>query len=110
MEALQVVLGPPVVEASLGVELRALVVEAVADLVADDDADGAVVHGVGGVEVERRRLQDSGGEDDLVEERVVVGVRGRRRHAPAAAVDRLADLHAVVDRERTSLRRSTLAK
>ena len=49
LELLQVGLGPPVLEAALRVVLRALVVEAVADLVADDDADRAVVHRVGRV-------------------------------------------------------------
>ena len=87
---------PPVREPALRVVLRALVVEAVADLVADDDADRAVVHRVGRVHVEGRRLEDAGREHDLVEQRVVVRVRGRRRHAPAAAVDGLADLRAVV--------------
>ena len=72
--------------------LRALVVEAVADLVADHRADAAVVHRVVGVQVEERRLQDRGREDDLVHARVVVGVDRLRRHAPLVAVDRLAEL------------------
>ena len=63
---------------------------------ADDHADGAVVHGVVGVHRERGRLQDPGREHDLVEQRVVIRVGGRRRHAPAAAVHRLADGREVV--------------
>jgi hypothetical protein len=72
------------------VELAALVVEAVADLVADHGADGAVVHRVVGLQVEEGRLQDGGREHDLVGERVVVGVDGLRRHAPLGLVNRLA--------------------
>ena len=43
--------GPPVAQVALGVELAALVVEAVRHLVADDGAHGAVVHA-------RRRRSD----------------------------------------------------
>src|SRR6478752_750414 len=39
MEAIQVVRSPPVVEASLGIVLSALIVKAVADLMADDNAN-----------------------------------------------------------------------
>ena len=64
-----VALGPPVAQVAVAVVLRALVVEAVADLVPDDGADAAVVDGVVGVDVEERRLEDRGREDDLVEAR-----------------------------------------
>ena len=49
LERRLVVGGPPVVEVAVAVVLRALVVEAVADLVADDRADAAVVLGRLGV-------------------------------------------------------------
>ena len=74
------------------VVLRALVVEAVADLVADDRADAAVVLGRLGVRREERLLQDAGREADLVGAGVVVGVDGLRQHEPLVAVDRGADL------------------
>ncbi len=51
LEGRPVVRGPPVVEVALAVVLRALVVEAVADLVADHRADAAVVLGRVGVRV-----------------------------------------------------------
>ena len=92
LELLAVGVGPPVVQVAVAVVLRALVVEAVADLVADDRADAAVVDRVVGVEVEERRLQDRGREDDLVHPRVVVGVDRLGRHEPLVAVDRLAEL------------------
>jgi hypothetical protein len=44
-----VVVGPPVAQVAVAVELAALVVEAVPDLVADDGADAAVVDRVVGV-------------------------------------------------------------
>ena len=82
---------PPVADLAGLVELAALVVEAVADLVADDRADGAVVHRRIGVRIEERRLQDRGRERDLVHQRVVVGVDRLRVHAPLVAIDRLAE-------------------
>ena len=60
---------PPVAQLAGAVELAPLIVEAVADLVADHRADPAVVHRVVGFEVEERRLQDGGREDDLVVQR-----------------------------------------
>ena len=61
-----VVIGPPVDQLAVAVVLGALVVEAVADLVADHRPDAAVVGRVVGLGVEERRLQDRGREDDLV--------------------------------------------
>ena len=61
-----VLVRPPVVDCPVRVELRALVVEAVAYLVADDGADRAVVERVVAIGVEEGELQDGSGEDDLV--------------------------------------------
>src|SRR5450432_2512925 len=49
-----------------------LVVEAVADLMADDHTDRAVVHRVGGADIKRGWLQNAGRKYDLVQEWVVV--------------------------------------
>ena len=65
-EGLPVLLGPPVADLSGAVEGGALVIEAVADLVADDGTDPRVVHGVVGLRVEEGGLKNRGGEDDLV--------------------------------------------
>ncbi len=62
------------------------------DLVADHRADRAIVCRRIPVRVEERELQDRGGEHDLVEPGVVVGVDGLRCHEPLVAVDRPADL------------------
>ena len=88
---LVVVLGrPPVAEVPVAVELPAAVVEAVADLVADHRADGAVVRGVVRLHVEVRRLQERGREHDLVVGRQVIGIDRLRRHEPLGRVLRLA--------------------
>ena len=51
---------PPLLEVAVAVELAALVVEAVRDLVADDDADAAVVERLGELAAVEQRLQDAG--------------------------------------------------
>jgi hypothetical protein len=89
---LAVLRGPPVLQVALGVVLAALVVEAVGELVADGGAGVAVVGRVVHLRVEERRLQDAGGEVDVVDLRVVVRVHRGRGHVPLAAVDGLADL------------------
>ena len=62
LERRLVVRRPPVVEVAGTVVLRALVVEAVADLVADHGPDAAVVLGRLGVRAEERPLQDPAGK------------------------------------------------
>ncbi len=53
---------PPLLDVAQVVELPALVVEAVRDLVPNDDTDTAVVQGLGEVFVVERWLQDGGRE------------------------------------------------
>ena len=76
------VVPPPVPHVSLPIVLPTLVVEGVRELMAHDDSHGAVVEALGPVEVEERRLEDAGREDDLVLERSVVSVDGGRSHTP----------------------------
>ena len=78
-------------QVALGVELAALVVEAVGQLVADGGAGIAVVGRVVQLRIVERRLQYAGREVDVVHLRVVVGVDRGRRHLPLAAIHRLAD-------------------
>ncbi len=59
LEALHVLLGPPILEIALRVVLPALVVEAVRHLMADGRAGAAVVAGVVRLQVKERRLQDA---------------------------------------------------
>src|SRR6185369_1895154 len=91
LETLQVVISPPVLQTSLSIVLRALVVETVADFVSDDYADGAIIHRVHYIHAERRRLKDTCGKHDLVPQRVVIGVGRWGCHPPAPAIHRLAD-------------------
>src|SRR5207237_10110478 len=91
LKALRVVRGPPVAQVALGGELAALVVDAVGHLVADHGAHAAVVHGVVGGGVEERRLENPGGEGDVVERRAVRRVHGGGGHAPLGLVHRLGD-------------------
>ena len=107
VEAGAIVGRPPVAQVALGVGAASLIVEAVRDFVADHGADAAVVHRVVGREIEERRLQNAGGEDDLVHRRVVIGVDRRRRHVPFAAIDRLAELRPMLYREPNASARST---
>src|SRR5262245_8216388 len=58
---------------------------------ADDHADSAVINRVHYVHAECRGLENSGGKDNFIPQRVVVGVGSRRSHAPAPAINRLAD-------------------
>src|SRR5450755_4245122 len=57
---------PPVAQISLRVILAPAIVEAMRDLVPDHHADAAVVDRRVDLRIEERRLQDAGGEDDLV--------------------------------------------
>ena len=52
----------------------------------------AEVNGLVELAVVERRLQNAGGEVDVVHLRIVIGVYGGRRHVPFFLVDRLADL------------------
>ncbi len=76
----------------MGVELAAFVVEAVRQFVSNGGAGVAVIGRIVGFRIEQRRLQDAGGEIDVVDLRIVVGVDSGRRHVPFAAVHGLADL------------------
>ena len=83
--------GPPVTELADRVVEPALIVEAVADFVADGRADAAIVGRRVRVGVEIGRLKDRRGERDLVLGRVVICVIGLRQHVPQRAIDRLGE-------------------
>ena len=92
LEVLAILIGPPVVELAVAVVLRTLIVEAMADLVADHCADAAVVRRILGLRVEEWGLQNRGREHDDIHAWLVVGVHRLRIHQPFVLVDRLADL------------------
>ena len=67
-----------------------MIVEAVRQFVADDRSDAAEVdRHVGGAVIEGR-LQNAGREIDVVFERTVISVDGRRRHIELLTIDGLA--------------------
>ena len=88
---LPVLLGPPVAQVSLGIELASLVVEAVGQLVPDHCADASEVHGVIHSLVKKWRLQNPRGKNYFISRAAVVGIHRRRRHAPFFAIERLVD-------------------
>src|SRR5579871_935945 len=85
VETSEIVGSPPIVQAALCVKLRALIVKAMADLMANYHADAAIVNCIHVVHTEGWLLQYSRWEDDFVKKGIVVSVGCRRRHAPAAA-------------------------
>src|SRR5258708_31058685 len=87
---------PPVTQSAQVVELRALIVKAVRDFVANNHPNGTIVHGIHSIEIKSRRLQNARREHDLIQQRIVVRVRSRRRHAPAAAIHKFANRIAIV--------------
>src|SRR5207302_9366581 len=67
---------PPIAEVAFAIELAALVVKAMGQFVANHDADSTEVYRIVFAAVEEGRLQDSGGEVDVVFCCAVVGIDG----------------------------------
>ena len=59
--------------------------------VADHRTDAAKVHGIVGLVVIKRRLENSRWERDVIELRIVAGIDRTRRIGPVILVHRLAD-------------------
>ena len=95
-ELLVVFLSPPSRHVAFSVEKTSLVIETVAHLVADDNSDSTVVHGLVSVGVEERRLKDSSGEADFVGGGIVISVHGLRRHSPPFTVSGLSEVSHIV--------------
>src|SRR5437773_729354 len=91
LKFLRVFFGPPILKIALGVELAALIVKAVRQLVANGPARIAVIRSVVELGVIERRLQHAGREVDVIHLRVVVGVDRRWRHAPLSPIYGLTD-------------------
>src|SRR3954471_697948 len=91
-ELLVIRLGPPVAQPSVAVVVASLVVKTMTDLVANDGANPPVIHRIVCFEGKKRRLQDRRRKDDLVLNRVVVGVHFLWRHQPERSIDGPAEL------------------
>ena len=96
LERLAVGVGPPFIEAAALVIFGALIVEMVADLMADDRADSAIIDRRVGVGIEERRLQDGGRKDDLLHSEIGVGVDRHRGHPPLPPPDRCPKLGNII--------------
>src|SRR5437899_11857974 len=77
-ELLEVVRRPPHHQIAVGVKLRALIVKAVRHLMTDHGADAAVVESIVSFWIVKRRLENAGGKNDLVELWIVIGIDRRR--------------------------------
>ena len=89
-EMLQVRIGPPIAHTPFRIEGATFRVEGMANLVADDRSDGAVVRGVGSLRIEKRRLQNGCRKTQGIVQRQIHRVHGLRRHGPLFAVHRFA--------------------
>ena len=67
LEFFSILWRPPVVQVALRIVFAALIVETVGEFMSDDQADAAEVYGVVHGLIEKRRLQNSRRENDLVE-------------------------------------------
>src|SRR6185503_10899444 len=92
IEILLVAFSPPVFQVALRVKLGARIIVAVRNLMADDSSDRSIINRIVCVGVEKWRLQDARRKRDIVIERAVAGVDGRRRHTPLLPVNWFVDL------------------
>ena len=96
LEIGNVLIGPPLVELAGLVIFCALVVEMMAEFMADHCADAAIIDRRIGIRVKEGRLKDGGGEDDLDHAEIGIGVDLHRGHAPFPAIDGLAQLADII--------------
>src|SRR5205807_5042370 len=87
-----ILLGPPVAQVALGIELAALVVEAVSQFMSDYGANPTEVQSIISTVIVERRLENSRWKGDVVELRVVTSIHGHGWVRPVVFVDRLANL------------------
>src|SRR5438552_18632977 len=83
---------PPVGELAFGIEFRAGIVEAMADLVPDGGADRTIVGSRIGLGIEEGRLQNGSGEIEAVLEWEIQRVDRLGSYPPFVAVYRLTQL------------------
>src|SRR5438105_8148657 len=83
---------PPVREFAFEIKFRALIIEAVADLVPDGSADGPVIGSSVRLRIEEGRFQNGSREVQSVLKREIKRVDGLRSHPPFVAVNRSTQL------------------
>lgn len=103
LEGRAIVDRPPVTQQTLAITRRALIVETMTDLVADDRTDPAIVDGVVSLDVEEWRLQDGRRENDLIAQWVVIGIDRLGEHQPLVRVHGSREfLDGVIELKRTA--------
>src|SRR5215472_18870634 len=90
-EVLTVSIRPPIFQRTVSVELRAAIIELMADLMPDNRPDRSVVGSIIGICIEKGRLQYPGWEHDFDISSTRISVHGRRGHAPVNVANGLAD-------------------
>ena len=87
-----IISSPPVAQVADRIRLAARVVKAVANFVADDGNDAAVIYRIVRSGIEERWLQNRCGKYNFIEPRVVIRVHRLRRHAPLFTVNGVTEL------------------
>jgi len=98
LEIPRIALRPPVPQVPPAIVLAAFIIEAVRELVADGAAGVAIVGRSVHLGIVKRRQKNAGGKVDVIELRVVIGIDGRRRHVPLAAIHGPADFRGLAPR------------
>src|SRR5579872_2534708 len=93
---LRVLRRPPIAQISLSIELTALIVEAMRELMTNHRANASKVRSVVGAVVIKRRLQNTGGKCDDILGAIVGRVHSRGGHLHFTVVYRFANLSKVV--------------
>src|SRR5690606_18679712 len=83
---------PPVAQAPVFIILPALIIKAMCHFVTDDCAKRTINERIASIIVKKRKLKDSGWENDLIERRVIISVDRWRRHKPLGCIYRFAQL------------------
>ena len=87
---------PPVDHVSILVEHRALIVETVGHLMADDNTDTAIVDRNISLRIKERLLENSGRETNLVCGRIIISIDCLRSHPPLCLVGRFSKFGKIV--------------
>src|SRR6185369_722561 len=89
---LSVLLGPPIAQIALCIELAPLIVKAMRQLMSNHGSDRTEIHVFIHALVEEGWLQNAGWKDNLVHRSAVIGIHRGGCHLPFFFVDGLADL------------------
>src|SRR6478735_9154189 len=89
LELVCVYFRPPVLQISIGSILATLIIKTMCHFMTDHSSNATIVYCIVSTKVKEGELQNAGRENNLVIGRVVIGIYGRRGHAPAGLIYRL---------------------